>query len=117
MQPNRAEKKQPKSRVRRMLLGLLITVVIVYLSFGSFIWWTMHQPPEVCGRVMAKLPAPVVFMLFPFESLWIHARAGALKVGDPAPDFSLLKVDKSGSVQLSSLIKQRPVVLVFGSYT
>lgn len=118
MQPDPAERKQQKlSRVRRMLLGLLITVAIAYLSFGLFIWWAMHQPPEVFGSVMAKIPGPVVFLLFPFERLWIHARAGALKVGDPAPDFSLLKVDKTGSIQLSSLNKQRPVVLVFGSYT
>jgi peroxiredoxin len=48
----------------------------------------------------------------------MHARAGELKVGDPAPDFSLMKLDKSASVQLSSLTAQgRPVVLVFGSYT
>jgi peroxiredoxin len=49
--------------------------------------------------------------------LWTHARAGTLNIGDPAPDFSLLKVDHSGSVQLSALNRQQPVVLVFGSYT
>lgn len=67
---------------------------------------------------MAKMPAPVVFLLFPFETLWVHARAGALNIGDPAPDFSLLQVDKSGWVRLSELNQQKkPVVLVFGSYT
>jgi len=76
---------------------------------------TMHQPPEAFGRVMANMPGPVVFLFFPFETLWTRARAGALDVGDPAPDFSLLKVDKSGSVQLSVLNKQQPIVLVFGS--
>ena len=40
-----------------------------------------------------------------------------LKPGDPAPDFTLLKVDKSERVQLSVLNQQQPVVLVFGSYT
>ena len=35
----------------------------------------------------------------------------------PAPDFSLLKLDKTERVQLSALNKQQPVVLVFGSYT
>ena len=41
------------------------------------------------GRVMAKLPNPVPFLLFPFETLWTRARAETLNVGDPAPDFSL----------------------------
>ena len=37
--------------------------------------------------------------------------------GDPAPDFSLLKLDKSERIQLSQLTAKQPVVLVFGSYT
>ncbi len=78
----------------------------------------MRQPPETFGRFMAKLPGPVPFLLFPFETLWMQARAGALRVGDPAPDFSLMKLDRSASVQLSQLTAQgKPVVLVFGSYT
>jgi peroxiredoxin len=47
----------------------------------------------------------------------MRARAGNLQIGDAAPDFSLLKLDKTERVQLSSLNKQQPVVLVFGSYT
>jgi len=39
--------------------------------------------------VMAKMPSPVPFLLFPFETLWTRARAETLNVGDPAPDFSL----------------------------
>jgi peroxiredoxin len=77
----------------------------------------MHQPPETFGHVMAKMPGPIPFLIFPFETAWIHARAGTLQVGDRAPDFSLLKVDKSERVQLSLLSQQQPVVLVFGSYT
>jgi peroxiredoxin len=50
--------------------------------------------------------------------LWTHARAGALQVGDAAPNFSLAKLDKSAAVQLSNLTAQgQPVVLIFGSYT
>jgi peroxiredoxin len=77
----------------------------------------MHRPPETFGRVMAKMSGPIPFLIFPFETAWIHARAGTLQVGDRAPDFSLLKVDKSERVQLSLLSQQQPVVLVFGSYT
>ena len=77
----------------------------------------MRQPPETFGKVMSKMPGPVPFLLFPFETAWTQARAGNLQTGDSAPDFSLLKVDKSGIVQLSDLNRTQPVVLVFGSYT
>ena len=78
----------------------------------------MRQPPEHFARVMAKMPGPVPFLIFPFETLWMRARAGTLHVGSPAPDFALTKLDKTAQVQLSSLTAQnRPVVLVFGSYT
>ncbi len=102
---------------RRLLLRLIVGLAIGYVCFGAYVWWAMHQPPETFGRVMAKMPGPVPFMLFPFETAWLHARAGTLHTGDPAPDFSLLKVDKSERVQLSTLNQRQPVVLVFGSYT
>jgi hypothetical protein len=47
------------------------------------------------------MPGPAPFLIFPFETAWMHARAGTLHVGDPAPEFSLLRVDKSERVQLS----------------
>ena len=103
--------------VRRLLLRLLVGLISGYVCFGAYVWWAMHQPPETFGRVMAKMPGPIPFLIFPFETAWIHARAGTLQVGDRAPDFALLKVDKSERVQLSLLSQQQPVVLVFGSYT
>jgi peroxiredoxin len=62
-------------------------------------------------------------MVIPFEPMWMRARAGILDVGDPAPDFVLRTVDKTGhsqtggEVQLASFRGRLPVVLVFGSYT
>ena len=102
---------------RKLLLRVLVGLMIGYVCFGAYVWWAMHQPPETFGRVMAKMPGPVPFLLFPFETAWLHARAGKLHTGDPAPDFSLLKVDKSERIQLSALNQRQPVVLVFGSYT
>src|SRR2546430_8529477 len=96
---------------RRLLLRVVAAVLVLYLGGAGFIWWSMHQPPEVFGRVMKKMPGDFVFLLFPFETMWTQARAGTLKVRDPAPDFSLIKQDKSGGVQLSALNRQRPVVL------
>jgi hypothetical protein len=99
------------------MVGVLATVALLYISCAAFIWRAMHQPPETFGRVMSKLPGPVPFLLFPFETMWLRARAGSLQVGDSAPDFSLSKLDRSERIQLSVLNKQQPVVLVFGSYT
>jgi len=113
-----AKRRLKFSPVARKRLGAAaIVLVVLYIAFGSVIWWAMNQPPETFGRVMKRLPGPVPFLLFPFETAWLHARAGNLRVGDAAPDFTLFKIDKSDRVQLSALNKQQPVVLVFGSYT
>ena len=103
---------------KRTLLRALAVAALLWLLGCAALYHIMSRPPERFARFMAKLPGPVPFLLFPFETLWTHARAGALQVGDPAPDFSLMKLDKSASVQLSSLTAQgRPVALIFGSYT
>ena len=102
---------------RRRLMAGAVVIALIYVAFASLVWWAMNQPPETFGRVMKRMSGPVVFLLFPFETLWLHARAGSLQVGDAAPDFALLKVDKSERVRLSVLNMQQPVVLVFGSYT
>ncbi|HXY04517.1 MAG TPA: hypothetical protein VEI49_13165, partial [Terriglobales bacterium] len=96
---------------------ILIVLLVLWLAFVGLVWWSMRQPPERFGRVMSRMPGPAVFLLAPFETLWMQARAGTLKIGDPAPDFTLVKLDKSDKIQLSSLTSQKPVVLVFGSYT
>jgi hypothetical protein len=100
-----------------MILRILIVLAMAYAAFGSLIWWAMHQPPERFAKVMMRLPGPVPFLIFPFETAWLRARAGHLNIGDHAPDFSLLKLDKSARLQLAALNQQQPVVLVFGSYT
>jgi hypothetical protein len=41
----------------------------------------------------------------------------ALRVGDQAPDFKLKTKDGQREAQLSSFKGQKPVVLVFGSFT
>ena len=56
----------------------------------------------------------------PFKPLWMSARSGSLQIGDRAPDFTLpeLPVLNEGRlVTLSAEYAQRPVVLIFGSYT
>ena len=57
------------------------------------------------------------FMVLPFEPLWSVARCGRLRTGDAAPDFDLSTLDRTARVRLSSFEHQKPVVLIFGSYT
>jgi hypothetical protein len=102
--------------MRRLLPRAAIVLAILYALFVGLIWWAMRQPPETFGRVMKHMPE-VAYFLVPFETMWTHARAGRLQVGNTAPDFSLSKLDKSATVQLSALTGTQPVVLVFGSYT
>ena len=107
-----------KVLAKKTLIAVVIVFALLWVVGCGTIYWKMLQPPETFARFMANVPGPVAFLAFPFESLWTRARGGHLRPGDPAPDFSLTKLDKSGSVALSALTAQRrPVVLIFGSYT
>jgi hypothetical protein len=101
---------------RPLAAKIVLVVVAIYLATSAALYWVMCQPPEFFGRVMRHVPM-VAMIVLPFEPLWLNARSGHLRVGDPAPDFSLETYDKKARVQLSSFRSQKPVVLVFGSYT
>ena len=102
---------------KKWAIRVFVVFVLLYGAYASYIVWAMRQPPETFARVMSRMPGPAVFLTLPFETLWTHERAGELRTGDTAPDFSLLKLDKTDRVQLSALTAHTPVVLVFGSYT
>jgi hypothetical protein len=107
-----------RGSLRRKLLATLGVIALLWVLACGALFTVMRQSPDAFARVMARIPGPVAFLVLPFETLWMRARAGKLQVGDPAPDFSLAKLDKSAQVQLSALTAQRqPVVLIFGSYT
>jgi len=101
----------------KILMSGLGVIFLLWLACCAVIYSEMRKPPEEFGRFMKRIPAPVAFMAFPFETLWTHARSGTVRVGDAAPDFTLQKTDKSGRIQLSELNQKQPVVLIFGSYT
>ena len=105
-----------KRRWKQITAATLTGVFIFWLAFVTFMWRAMHKPPEDFARVMSHMPWEV-FLVVPFETLWTRARAGNLNVGDSAPDFSLVKLDKTATVHFSELNKTQPVVMVFGSYT
>ncbi len=107
-----------QSRPVRVIVATVCVLAALWLIGCIALYSVMRQSPEEFGQVMAKIAGPVPFLVFPFETLWMRARAGTLQPGNVAPDFSLMKLDKSAQVRLSALTAQsRPVVLVFGSYT
>ena len=107
-----------KSKSVRITIVTLCVIATLWVVSCVALYGVMRKSPEQFARVMSKIPGPVPFLIFPFETLWMRARAGTLEVGSPAPDFALTKVDKTATIQLSALsAQQRPVVLVFGSYT
>jgi len=107
-----------RKSVIRTLIALFGLLAVVWVFSGTILYRAMERPPEAFARFMTKLPIPLAFMVLPFETLWTHARAGSLQIGDRAPDFSLVKVDKTAQIRFSDFTaQQRPVVLIFGSYT
>jgi hypothetical protein len=95
----------------------VVLVVTAYLLLAAAVTSAMLQPPARFGQIMRYVPAPLVWGVLPGPRIWLWARQGTLAEGDQAPDFTLATADRKGSVTLSSHRGQRPVVLVFGSYT
>ena len=77
------------------VLGLLV-LVFVGLSFMA------GSPRDVYGLVRYALP---------------HMHRGKLHPGDDAPDVRLLSLDGSNHFHLRERTRNRPLVLIFGSYT
>ena len=102
-------------QLKKVVIAAII-LTIGYVGISGALFAAMHEQPEQFARVMSHVPWPA-FVLLPFKPLWFHARAGHLGIGDAAPDFSLESTDHQNHFQLSSLKGQKPVVLVFGSYT
>jgi len=99
------------------LLGISLGgLAALYVAATAGLYFAMRQPPERFGRIMSKVPM-VAMMILPFKPLWMSARAGQLAVADAAPDFVLPNPERSRTVTLSQEWRERPVVLIFGSYT
>jgi hypothetical protein len=110
-----AEAKQIKSRWI-LLAKIALVVVALYAAVTALLFGVMLQSGDRFAATMRHVPWPA-FVALPFKPLWQLARAGNVNVGDMAPDFSLETPDHKSSFRLSSLRGEKPVVLVFGSYT
>ncbi len=100
---------------RRRLLKIAGILAGIYLALLGALLAIMRRP-TVFGKVMARVPEAILTVV-PFKQLWFIARTGRLALGDAAPDFFLSSADKKSRLKLSSFHGEKPVVLVFGSYT
>ena len=91
-------------------------VVTAYAGFVGLTYGAMRQAPDQFAHYMAAMPGPLQ-RIIPFPPLWNRARAGSLQPGDQAPAFDLETTDRTGRLRLAELWRERPVALVFGSYT
>jgi hypothetical protein len=104
--------------VNKWLLRGAVVLAVLYVALFSTVMAAMLRPPEQFGAFMKDMPPIVVWGALPAPTMWKWARRGTLAEGQRAPDFNLRTAkDRSRRVALSSYERQRPVVLVFGSYT
>jgi hypothetical protein len=73
--------------------GALLALAAVFV-----VWWI--GPSNVVGMIR-----------------YDQRREGRLRVGDPAPDVSLVTLDGESRRSLGEFFGERPVVLIFGSFT
>jgi hypothetical protein len=75
----------------------------------------------VVGVLVVGLAAAAAIVIGPRNVIGMlrydQRTEGSLKTGERAPDVPLVALDGSGEVRLSSRMGQRPLVLVFGSFT
>lgn len=105
-------------RTLTWVLRGVTAIVVCYVLLFSAVAIAMLQPPERFGAFMKRMPPAIVWGALPAPRMWLWARKGRLAPGDLAPDFTLRTAkDRNTRVTLSSYRDDRPVVLVFGSYT
>jgi hypothetical protein len=100
----------------KTVLKIITSVAVMYVLITGAFFVVMSQSPEKIAKTMMHVPW-AAFRVLPLRTVWLSARSGSVRQGEMAPDFSLESVDHQSHFQLSSLRGQKPLVLVFGSYT
>jgi hypothetical protein len=77
---------------------LYVVLGLVALALGAICW--MIGPRNVFGML-----------------LYDQRREGTLKVGDVAPDVTLVGLDGVSEARLAGHFGEQPLVLIFGSFT
>ncbi len=103
-----------KAKARAVVRGVAVLAAI-YVLLSAALYVVMLRPPGAIASTFNYVPWPA-WVVLPMRPMWLHARGGALQVGDEAPAFDLASHDGKSRVSLASL-RGKPAVLVFGSYT
>jgi len=69
------------------------------------------------GRGNATKDSPLTLQDVVGSPEYRNLMTAKVAVGDLAPDFELPRLDGSATVRLGALAEERPVALIFGSYT
>lgn len=83
----------------RLYKKVLLIAVLLLAAVASVIAWKIG-PRNIIGMLR-----------------YDQRKEGSLKVGDRAPDVSLVSLDGKTSVRVSEHVGGKPLILVFGSYT
>lgn len=78
--------------------ALLVVVVLLFAAAGLMAW--KIGPKNIIGMIR-----------------YDQRQEGNLRVGDRAPDVALVGLDGKSTVRLADSIGEKPLVLVFGSFT
>ncbi len=83
----------------RLFKKVLLIAVLLLCAVAGVIAWKIG-PKNVIGMLR-----------------YDQRKEGSLKVGDRAPDVSLVSLDGRTRIRVSEHVGGKPLVLVFGSYT
>lgn len=76
---------------------------------------------SILGVLLLLAGAGAAWMIGPRNliGMWRYdqRREGSLKVGDRAPDVTLLALDGTTEVRIHDHVGEKPLILIFGSYT
>jgi hypothetical protein len=109
--------------ILKLAAKILVSIVTIYGAVLIALYVIISLPPGRFANIIASIPTsqkpggPLFEYVLPLEPIFKSARAGKLRIGDPAPTFNLKLVHGEDRVQLNSFRGVKPVVLIFGSYT
>ncbi len=91
-----------KGNVKKVWIWFAAGLAFVLLAAFIGLCKMAGSPKDVYGMVRYALP---------------HMHRGNLKVGDDAPDARILALDGTSGFHIRERLNQRPLVVVFGSFT
>ena len=88
--------------MKRLLKWIAGIIAVLLLTAFGVLCYMAGSPKDAYGMVRYALP---------------HMHRGTLKVGSDAPDARLLALDGTSHFHIRERVGERPLVLVFGSFT